>query len=225
MSSGCLSYLPISFHQVKCLVGGYVGNLYSNFNSSHYSPVPLLFTVIQNLLTAAAGCQASTGVLIISQSGVFYLPPSPLAASVGANGDVFLIKMRQGECGLLGGEAPERPESCAHWLEMHMTYLALAALSITPAPSHYCGSSLKLLNLCKNSKQKFIFHFPKKLGGSSGKLSAVFGVLELDQRIQWKFRALLWNTASAITLLIVVIARPSTKDSLSHKHTQAIRKT
>ena len=85
------------FIKRKCLVGGHVGNLYSNFNSSHYSLVPLLFTGIQNLLTAAAGCQAATGVLIISQSGVFYLPPLPLILSMGANGDVFLIKMRQGE--------------------------------------------------------------------------------------------------------------------------------
>lgn len=105
MSSGCLSYLPISFYQAECLVGGYAGNLYSNFNSSHNSPVPLLFTAIQNLLTAAAGCQAATGVLIISQSGVFYLPPSPLTVSMGANGDVFLIKMRQqGEHELPSGE-------------------------------------------------------------------------------------------------------------------------
>lgn len=116
MSSGRLSYLPISFHQVKCLVGGYVSNLYSNFNSSHYSLVPLLFTVIQNLLTAAAGCQAATGVLIISQSGVFYLPPLPLTVSMGANGDVFLIKMRQGEYELSSSELPELPKFCALWL-------------------------------------------------------------------------------------------------------------
>lgn len=38
MSRECLSYLPISLHQVKYLDGERVANLYSTFNSFHYSP-------------------------------------------------------------------------------------------------------------------------------------------------------------------------------------------
>lgn len=109
---------------IKCLVGGYVGNLYSSFNSSHYSPVPLLFTVIQNLLTAAAGCQAATSILIISQSGVFYLPPSPLMVSMGANGDVFLIKMRQGEYEL-SSQAPQILRPLVSLRIQHSLFVAL----------------------------------------------------------------------------------------------------
>lgn len=63
--------------------------------------------MIQNLLTAAAAWQAATGVLIISQSGVFYLPPSPLMVSMGANGNVFLIKMRPRRDELTGSQVPE----------------------------------------------------------------------------------------------------------------------
>lgn len=37
----------------------------------------------------------ATGTLIILQSRLFYLPPSPFMGSTGANEDVFLIKMRQ----------------------------------------------------------------------------------------------------------------------------------
>lgn len=87
----CVQRMPLlsaNLVDSTCLVGGHVGSLQSNFNSSHYSAVPLLFTVIQNLLTAAADSQAATGVLIISQSGVFYLPLPLLAVSMGANGDV-----------------------------------------------------------------------------------------------------------------------------------------
>lgn len=49
--------------------------------------------MIQNLLTAAAGCQAASGVLIISQSEVIYLLPLPLTVTMRDNGDVFLIKI------------------------------------------------------------------------------------------------------------------------------------
>lgn len=97
MLSGFLSYLPISFHQLKCLVGGSVGNLYSIFNSFYYPPAPLLFTMIQNLLTAAASFHAASWILIISLSRAFYLPPSPFMGSMGTNEDVLLIRMRRGE--------------------------------------------------------------------------------------------------------------------------------
>lgn len=81
----------------NCLVGGYVCNLCCDFNSSYYSPASLPFTVIQNLLTAAPSCRAPTGILIIPQTRLFYLPPSPFMGSMGANEDVFLMKMRWGK--------------------------------------------------------------------------------------------------------------------------------
>lgn len=114
----CVKRMPLLSANLlysMCLVGGHVGNLYRNFNSSHYSAIPVLFTVIQNLLTAAAISQAATGVLIISQSGVFYLPPSLLTVSMGVNGDIFLIKIREGEYKLPGNEVPGLPKICAHW--------------------------------------------------------------------------------------------------------------
>lgn len=75
--------------------GGYVYNLYGNFNSSYYSPAPLLLAVIQNLLTTAASCWTATGNIIILRARLFYLPPSPFTSSTGANEDAFLITIRQ----------------------------------------------------------------------------------------------------------------------------------
>lgn len=106
MLSGFLSYLPISFHQLKCLVGGSVGNLSSIFNSFYYPPAPLLFTVIQNLLTAAASYRAASRMLIISLSRAFYLPPSPFMGSMGTNEDVLLIRKRRGEYELCSPSPP-----------------------------------------------------------------------------------------------------------------------
>lgn len=63
--------------------------------ASYYSPAPPLFAVIQNLLTTAASHWTATGTLIILQTQLFYLPPSPFMGSTGVNEDVFLITMRQ----------------------------------------------------------------------------------------------------------------------------------
>ncbi len=126
-------------------------------------PVPLLFTVIQNLLTAAAGCQAATGVLIISQSGVFYLPPTPLIVSMGANGDIFLIKMRQGEYEMSSLSYPNFVPIGNH---IHKRHPVLVASQITAAPSPYFRISMKFLNF-NNESGKLVFHLRKSCSSES----------------------------------------------------------
>lgn len=97
--TSCLAGTLLSANHLHLLgfEGGFVYNLYSNFNSSYYSPAPLLLAVIQNLLTTAASHWTATGNLIILRARLFYLPPSPFTSSTGANEDAFLITIRQGK--------------------------------------------------------------------------------------------------------------------------------
>lgn len=91
VSSACCPYLPISFPKEKCLVGGLV-----IFIEILIAPLFLHSSILYYNLKPADSSSWLAGSNWCAHYFT-YLPPSPLTASMGANGNVFLITMRQGQ--------------------------------------------------------------------------------------------------------------------------------